>query len=65
MKNLCKWLTAVGLLVLSSCASGPRPGDIVSERVFTFAGKRFVEQRIILTTEPYETELRTIQIRGR
>ncbi|WP_038167469.1 hypothetical protein [Verrucomicrobium sp. BvORR106] len=51
------------LFVQASCTTSPHAGDIVSEKVVHFAGKRFVQQRIVLTTDPYETELRSIQIR--
>lgn len=53
----------IALLIQASCTTGPRAGDIVSEKVVRFAGKRFVQQRIVLTTDPYETEIRTIQLR--
>jgi|UPI000678EF8C hypothetical protein len=56
-------LTLVALIFQASCASSPHTGDIVSEKVVHFAGKRFVHQRIVRSTNPYETELRTIQIR--
>lgn len=56
-------LALVTLIIQTSCASRPHVGDIVSEKVVRFAGKSFVQQRILLTTDPYETELRTIQLR--
>ena len=46
---------------LSGCEAVNRPGDIVSEKIITYNGKYFRQQRIIRATQPYETELRTVQ----
>jgi hypothetical protein len=50
------------LLGLSHCTTAPRPGDVISERIYMYNGKRYFEQRTLLTQTPYEVELKTRQI---
>ena len=56
-------LFAICLLAsaLSSCKTPTSPGHIVSEKIVPFNGKYFLQQRIVRATDPYETELRTVQ----
>ena len=41
---------------------GPVAGKLLSERTYEFGGRKYLEQRIMLSENPLETELRVTQI---
>jgi hypothetical protein len=68
-------LAFVFTLVLTSCSSpsdpgavsvsapsGARPNSVVSEQIIEVEGKKFRQQRIVITDVPYETKLRVVPL---
>ena len=59
-------LVAAALSALASCtspsapsgtASRGRPGSVVDEQIMEIGGRQFRQQRIVTTTDPYESRI--------
>ena len=65
-------LALLPLMLLTSCSSSPgggssaqtaaKPGAVVSEQVVEISGRKYRQQRVLITDVPYETKLQVVPV---
>lgn len=65
-------LIVAAIPALSSCSSSssstsggaarPKPGSVVDEQLVELGGRQFRQQRVVITSEPYETRTLVVPV---